>query len=40
MLTVIVAGALQLAVFAVIAKRLKIEELNAMTGMLRSRLGR
>ena len=39
-LTVIVAGALQLAVFAVIAKRLKIEELNAMTGMLRSRLGR
>ena len=39
-LAVILAGALQLAVFAVIAKRLKIEELNAMTGMLRSRLGR
>ncbi|MFD0261044.1 murein biosynthesis integral membrane protein MurJ [Kitasatospora indigofera] len=39
-LTVLVAGALQLAVFAVVAKRLKIEELNSMLGMVRGRLGR
>ncbi|MFI6447608.1 murein biosynthesis integral membrane protein MurJ [Kitasatospora sp. NPDC050543] len=37
---VVVAGGLQLVVFTVIAKRLKIEELNAMLGMVRGRLGR
>ncbi|MFE2109505.1 murein biosynthesis integral membrane protein MurJ [Kitasatospora sp. NPDC059463] len=39
-LTVLVAGGLQLAVFVLIAKRLRIEELNAMLGMVRGRLGR
>ncbi|MFD5920518.1 murein biosynthesis integral membrane protein MurJ [Kitasatospora sp. NPDC058201] len=39
-LTVVVAGGLQLAVFVLIAKRLRIEELNAMLGMVRGRLGR
>jgi putative peptidoglycan lipid II flippase len=39
-LTVVVAGGLQLAVFTIIAKRLRIEELNAMLGMVRGRLGR
>ncbi|MDH6576380.1 murein biosynthesis integral membrane protein MurJ [Kitasatospora sp. MAP5-34] len=38
--TLAVAGGLQLLVFAVIAKRMRIEELNAMVGMVRSRLGR
>ncbi|MFE6503997.1 murein biosynthesis integral membrane protein MurJ [Kitasatospora sp. NPDC057738] len=36
----VVAGGLQLAVFVLIAKRLRIEELNAMLGMVRGRLGR
>ncbi|MER7755978.1 murein biosynthesis integral membrane protein MurJ [Kitasatospora sp. NPDC097643] len=39
-LALVVAGALQLAVFVFIAKRLRIEELNAMLGMVRGRLGR
>ncbi|MFE7564583.1 murein biosynthesis integral membrane protein MurJ [Kitasatospora sp. NPDC057500] len=39
-LTVLLAGGLQLAVFVLIAKRLRIEELNAMLGMVRGRLGR
>ncbi len=39
-LTVVLAGGLQLAVFVLIAKRLRIEELNAMLGMVRGRLGR
>ncbi|MFE6056510.1 murein biosynthesis integral membrane protein MurJ [Kitasatospora sp. NPDC056446] len=38
--SLIVAGGLQLAVFVLIAKRLRIEELNAMLGMVRGRLGR
>ncbi|MFE4975727.1 murein biosynthesis integral membrane protein MurJ [Kitasatospora sp. NPDC056651] len=36
----VVAGGLQLAVFTLVAKRLRIEELNATLGMLRGRLGR
>ncbi len=36
----VVAGGLQLGVFVLIAKRLRIEELNAMLGMVRGRLGR
>jgi len=39
-ITLLVAGGLQLLVFTVIAKRMRIEELNAMIGMVRSRLGR
>jgi putative peptidoglycan lipid II flippase len=39
-LTVLLAGGLQLTVFGVIARRMRIEELNAMIGMVRSRLGR
>ncbi|MFJ9520361.1 murein biosynthesis integral membrane protein MurJ [Kitasatospora sp. NPDC101801] len=39
-LTVLVAGGLQLTVFALVARRMRIEELNAMIGMVRSRLGR
>ncbi|MGW4898170.1 murein biosynthesis integral membrane protein MurJ [Kitasatospora sp. NPDC004240] len=39
-LAVVLAGGVQLAVFTVIAKRLRIEELNAMLGMVRGRLGR
>ncbi|GAA0701748.1 murein biosynthesis integral membrane protein MurJ [Kitasatospora atroaurantiaca] len=39
-ITLLVAGGLQLAVFVVIARRMRIEELNAMIGMVRSRLGR
>ncbi|MGW2400225.1 murein biosynthesis integral membrane protein MurJ [Kitasatospora sp. NPDC001664] len=38
--TLVVAGGLQLAVFGLIARRMRIEELNAMIGMVRSRLGR
>lgn len=38
--TLAVAGGLQLLVFAVVARRMRIEELNAMVGMVRSRLGR
>ncbi len=38
--TVLVAGAAQVAVFATLARRMRIEELNAMIGMVRSRLGR
>ncbi|MFJ4191688.1 murein biosynthesis integral membrane protein MurJ [Kitasatospora sp. NPDC089509] len=39
-LSVVLAGGLQLVVFVLIAKRLRIEELNAMLGMVRGRLGR
>ncbi|PYC87523.1 murein biosynthesis integral membrane protein MurJ [Streptomyces tateyamensis] len=39
-LTVLVAGTVQLTVFLVVAKRMRIEELNGMIGMVRSRLGR
>ncbi|WP_045305509.1 murein biosynthesis integral membrane protein MurJ [Saccharothrix sp. ST-888] len=39
-LTLVVAGSAQLVVFAAIARRMRIEELNAMIGMVRSRLGR
>ncbi|MEV7597679.1 murein biosynthesis integral membrane protein MurJ [Kitasatospora sp. NPDC089797] len=39
-LSVLLAGGLQLLVFVFIAKRLRIEELNAMLGMVRGRLGR
>ncbi|MFD0571018.1 lipid II flippase MurJ [Kitasatospora gansuensis] len=39
-LTVLLAGGLQLTVFGLIARRMRIEELNAMIGMVRSRLGR
>ncbi|MFI9327629.1 murein biosynthesis integral membrane protein MurJ [Kitasatospora sp. NPDC052868] len=39
-LTIVLAGALQIAVFTLIAKKLRIEELNAMLGMVRGRLGR
>ncbi|MBP0453912.1 murein biosynthesis integral membrane protein MurJ [Kitasatospora sp. RG8] len=39
-LTIVLAGGLQLAVFVLIAKKLRIEELNAMLGMVRGRLGR
>ncbi|GAA2134516.1 hypothetical protein GCM10009760_11940 [Kitasatospora kazusensis] len=39
-ITLVLAGGLQLLVFAVVAKRMRIEELNAMVGMVRSRLGR
>ncbi|MFJ9693028.1 murein biosynthesis integral membrane protein MurJ [Kitasatospora sp. NPDC101183] len=38
--SVVLGGGLQLLVFAFIAKRLRIEELNAMLGMVRGRLGR
>ncbi|MFD8750617.1 murein biosynthesis integral membrane protein MurJ [Kitasatospora sp. NPDC059577] len=38
--SLVVAGGLQLGVFVLIAKRLRIEELNAMLGMVRGRLGR
>ncbi|MFE9422447.1 murein biosynthesis integral membrane protein MurJ [Kitasatospora sp. NPDC006697] len=38
--TVVVAGAAQLAVFVQLAKRMRIEELQSMIGMVRSRLGR
>ncbi|MFF4380105.1 murein biosynthesis integral membrane protein MurJ [Kitasatospora sp. NPDC001547] len=39
-LALVVAGGLQLAVFVLVAKRLRIEELNSMLGMVRGRLGR
>ncbi|MFD0274959.1 murein biosynthesis integral membrane protein MurJ [Kitasatospora sp. NPDC127111] len=39
-LTIVLAGGLQLAVFVLIAKKLRVEELNAMLGMVRGRLGR
>ncbi|MFB7662710.1 murein biosynthesis integral membrane protein MurJ [Kitasatospora sp. NPDC056138] len=39
-LTLVVAAGAQLTVFAAIARRMRIEELNAMIGMVRSRLGR
>ncbi|GAA1261969.1 murein biosynthesis integral membrane protein MurJ [Kitasatospora nipponensis] len=39
-ITVLVAGAVQLAVFGALARRMRIEELNALVGMVRSRLGR
>ncbi len=40
LVTLAAAGGLQVAVFVLIAKRMRIEELNAMIGMVRSRLGR
>ncbi|WP_395295165.1 murein biosynthesis integral membrane protein MurJ [Kitasatospora hibisci] len=40
LLTLVAAGGLQLAVFVLVAKKLRIEELNAMLGMVRGRLGR
>ncbi|MFJ7247468.1 murein biosynthesis integral membrane protein MurJ [Kitasatospora sp. NPDC098652] len=39
-LSVLLGGGLQLLVFVFIAKRLRIEEMNAMLGMVRGRLGR
>ncbi|MEV4558793.1 murein biosynthesis integral membrane protein MurJ [Kitasatospora sp. NPDC049285] len=39
-LTLLVAGSAQLAVFLLLARRMRIEELNALTGMVRRRLGR
>ncbi|MEV4612334.1 murein biosynthesis integral membrane protein MurJ [Kitasatospora sp. NPDC049258] len=39
-LTLLVAGALQLGVFLLLARRMRIEELNAMVAMVRGRLGR
>ena len=39
-LTVVVAGGLLLTVFVLIARRMKIEELNSLLGMVRGRLGR
>ncbi|MFF2075137.1 murein biosynthesis integral membrane protein MurJ [Kitasatospora sp. NPDC058162] len=39
-LSVLLGGALQMLVFVFIAKRLRIEEMNAMLGMVRGRLGR
>ncbi|MER5639550.1 murein biosynthesis integral membrane protein MurJ [Kitasatospora sp. NPDC002227] len=38
--TLVVAAGLQVGVFLLIARRMRIEELNAMVGMVRSRLGR
>ncbi|GLW68670.1 lipid II flippase MurJ [Kitasatospora phosalacinea] len=39
-LTLLVAGGAQLAVFLVLARKMRIEELGALTGMVRRRLGR
>ncbi|GAA2262114.1 hypothetical protein GCM10010430_53150 [Kitasatospora cystarginea] len=39
-LTLVVAAAAQLTVFTAMARRMRIEELNAMIGMVRSRIGR
>ncbi|MFD8598077.1 murein biosynthesis integral membrane protein MurJ [Kitasatospora sp. NPDC059646] len=39
-LTLLVAAAVQVAVFLLLARRMRIEELNALTGMVRRRLGR
>ncbi|RKE20290.1 murein biosynthesis integral membrane protein MurJ [Streptomyces sp. TLI_171] len=39
-LTLLVAAGAQLAVFLVMARKMRIEELNALTGMVRRRLGR
>ncbi|WP_033823087.1 murein biosynthesis integral membrane protein MurJ [Kitasatospora sp. MBT63] len=39
-LTLLVAASLQLGVFLLLARRMRIEELNAMLGMVRGRLGR
>ncbi|MER8183289.1 murein biosynthesis integral membrane protein MurJ [Kitasatospora sp. NPDC094015] len=39
-LTLLVAGSLQLGAFLLLARRMRIEELNAMVGMVRRRLGR
>ncbi|MFJ8040132.1 murein biosynthesis integral membrane protein MurJ [Kitasatospora sp. NPDC096147] len=38
--TLVLAGGAQLAVFGLIARRMRIEELTAMIGMVRARLGR
>ncbi|WP_371498294.1 murein biosynthesis integral membrane protein MurJ [Kitasatospora sp. NBC_00374] len=40
LLTLLIAATLQLGMFLVLARRMRIEELNAMVGMVRSRLGR
>ncbi|MGW4382078.1 murein biosynthesis integral membrane protein MurJ [Kitasatospora sp. NPDC004531] len=39
-LTLLAAAVVQLAVFLLLARRMRIEELNALTGMVRRRLGR
>ncbi|MFK0192690.1 murein biosynthesis integral membrane protein MurJ [Kitasatospora sp. NPDC090308] len=39
-LTLLVAGGAQLAVFLVLARKMRVEELSALTGMVRRRLGR
>ncbi|WP_354641563.1 murein biosynthesis integral membrane protein MurJ [Kitasatospora camelliae] len=39
-ITLVAAGAVQVALFLVIARRMRIEELNSLLGMVRSRLGR
>ncbi|WP_030270139.1 murein biosynthesis integral membrane protein MurJ [Streptomyces sp. NRRL B-24484] len=39
-LTLLVAGAVQIGTFLLVARRMRIEELNALLGMVRSRLGR
>ncbi|MEV6211135.1 murein biosynthesis integral membrane protein MurJ [Kitasatospora sp. NPDC051914] len=39
-LTLAVAAALQIGTFLLVARRMRIEELNSMLGMVRSRLGR
>ncbi|AUG78548.1 membrane protein [Kitasatospora sp. MMS16-BH015] len=39
-LTLVLAAGLQLAVFGLVARRMRIEELNSLLGMVRSRLGR
>ncbi|MEV7120280.1 murein biosynthesis integral membrane protein MurJ [Kitasatospora griseola] len=39
-LTLLVAAVVQIAVFLLLARRMRIEELNALTGMVRRRIGR
>ncbi|MFD8479212.1 murein biosynthesis integral membrane protein MurJ [Kitasatospora sp. NPDC059673] len=39
-LTLLAAAVVQIAVFLLLARRMRIEELNALTGMVRRRLGR
>lgn len=38
--TLVIAAGVQLALFVVVARRLRIEEVNSMVGMVRGRLGR
>ncbi|MFD0529235.1 hypothetical protein ACFQ1I_23720 [Kitasatospora arboriphila] len=40
MLTLVLAASVQTGTFLLVARRMRIEELNAMLGMVRSRLGR